>query len=219
MLYGPQRRSQWIPENGCDFCECFALVLFIYFFPISGPVYLYLKLRQNKCCFGYRVKHCHPCCHCGCDCSCDYCCCCQKEGITYRSNESRIINVEPRRFYIETTFHNNGTIISRGVIPRALRQTDQIGQRNDLGLPIYFPDPITEQRVINIEEFPNEPVDDIPTFEQAMQMEIVSIGVRPKELKPQYSSKSDDLPPTYDSYELNAVPLPGNFSVPSGTRL
>jgi len=52
-----------------------------------------------------------------------------------------------------------------------------------------------------------------------MQMEIVSIGVRPKELKPQYSSKSDDLPPTYDSYELNAVPLPGNFSVPSGTRL
>ena len=86
MSYGPQRRSQWIPENGCDFCECFALVLFIYFFPITGPVYLYLKLRKNKCCLGFREKHCHPCCHCGCDCSCDYCWCCQKDLVSNDKN-------------------------------------------------------------------------------------------------------------------------------------
>ena len=52
-----------------------------------------------------------------------------------------------------------------------------------------------------------------------MQMNIVSIGVRSKELKHQYSSKSDDLPPPYDSYEFHPVPLPGNFSSPTGTKL
>ena len=55
-----------------------------------------------------------------------------------------------------------------------------------------------------------------------MQMEIVSIGVQPKELKHQYSSKSDDLPPTYDSYEFHPVPLPGELpyiSVQTGTKL
>ena len=51
-----------------------------------------------------------------------------------------------------------------------------------------------------------------------MQMEIISIGVGPKELKHQYSSKSDDLPPTYDSYEFHPVLLPGNISLP-GTKL
>ena len=50
-------------------------------------------------------------------------------------------------------------------------------------------------------------------------MEIVSIGVRSKEFKHQYSSKSDDLPPTYGSYELNPVPLPGKISVQTGTKL
>ena len=54
---------------------------------------------------------------------------------------------------------------------------------------------------------------------KAMQMEIVSIGVQPKELKHQYSSKSDDLPPTYDSYEFHPVPLPGNISEQTGTKL
>ena len=87
---------------------------------------------------------------------------------TYRYNEPRIINVEPRRFEIDTsdtTIDNDGTISWNGVLPSAPR-TDQIGQLNDLGLPIYFPDPITEQRIINVEEFPNEPIDDLPTFEQ-----------------------------------------------------
>ena len=86
---------------------------------------------------------------------------------TYRYNEPRIINVEPRRFEIDTsytTIDNDGTI-SWNVLPSAPR-TDQIGQRNDLGLPVYFPDPITEQRIINVEEYPNETIDDLPTFEQ-----------------------------------------------------
>ena len=90
------------------------------------------------------------------------------ETYRYTRNEPRIINVEPRRFEIHTsytTIDNDGTIRWNGVLPSA-PSTDQIGQRNDLGLPIYFPDPITEQRIINVEEFPNEPIDDLPTFEQ-----------------------------------------------------
>ena len=73
-----------------------------------------------------------------------------------------------RRFEIDTsytTIDNDGTISWNGVLPSA-PGTDQIGQRNDLGLPIYFPDPITERRVINVEELSNEPIDDLPTFEQ-----------------------------------------------------
>lgn len=46
-----------------------------------------------------------------------------------------------------------------GALPSA-PGTDQIDQRNDSGLPVYFPDPVTEQRA------PNETINDVPTFEQ-----------------------------------------------------
>ena len=68
-------------------------------------------------------------------------------------------------------FYNDGTIltlpntrifdndVNLNVVPSA-PSTDQIGRRNNPGLPVYFPDTVTEQPT------PNETIDDIPTFEQ-----------------------------------------------------
>ena len=56
----------------------------------------------------------------------------------------------------------------------------------------------------------NEQIDDIPSFHEALQMEVISSGNQAKELIHQTSSKSDDLPPAYDSHEFHPVLLPGN---------
>ena len=68
----------------------------------------------------------------------------------------QVINVEPRRF----DNYNLYTRRSRNGVPTApnMDQVEEIGQRNGLGLPVDFTDPITKQRT------PNE--NDVPTFEQ-----------------------------------------------------
>ena len=85
-------------------------------------------------------------------------------GSIRSTDINQVINIEPGRFETVTTlgytsFDNDATINWNGALPSA-PGTDQIGQRNDSGLPVYFPDPVTEQRT------PNETINDVPTFEQ-----------------------------------------------------
>ena len=128
--------------------------------------YLWLHLRDSNCCHACRVQHCHHYCHCNCscDCSCDWCCfCCVEDQVDDTTH-----TLDGTTY---TIFYNDGTIytlpntrifdndVNPNVVPSA-PSTDQIGRRNNPGLPVYFPDTVTEQPT------PNETIDDIPTFEQ-----------------------------------------------------
>ena len=81
--------------------------------------------------------------------------------------------------------------------------------------PVVTVQPLTDNEIFipNLDadqQARNEPIDDIPTFHEALQMEIISIGNQPREFMHQNSSKSDDLPPAYGSHAFHPVLLPGN---------
>ena len=219
---------------------------------IGCLAYIGYLWKKNQCCHGYRLKHCCKCCHCecSCNCSCDcWVCChngCYQDGCCgsccpeSAPPSSVTSGVTVRRF---NSFGDHESILSYGetdidqVITVDSTYDCYVSNRISPSAPpavtvqpvsdfeIYRPELLVETSERNR----NDPTNDIPTFEQAMEMEIVPSGNsnQPIQFMHQTSSKSDDLPPAYKSFEFHPVLLPGNtyfsypesLSVPSGTKL
>ena len=142
--------------------NCLGIYFFISSLPISGPIYLYFKFRENKCCLGYRKKHCHPCCHCGCDCSCDYCCCCQKDLVLEIKNCPIDISFQPIGKFLTTRVSNfseftmrqsvvNQNLIAFNFVSLVLFKFLIDNQKTDEGNPIFeHRGTYNEPRIINI---------------------------------------------------------------------
>ena len=104
--------------------------------------------------------------------------------------------------YAETIDSSGETDIDQVVISPSAPPVITVQPLTDYEIPIPNLDANRQGR--------NEQIDDIPTFHEALQMEVISIGKQARELIHQTSSKSDDLPPAYDSHEFHPVLLPGN---------
>ena len=170
--------------------------------------YLY-KWKTSNCYYDARLRDCCKCCQCKCSCdgSCDcWCCCingcCPVSGISTVESYNDIEVPGTRN-----ESHEGGDEVDlRNAylnLPPAGTPAVTVQPLNDFEINQFVPDLDADQRAV-------VQIDDLPTFDQALQMEVISSGAPTKKLMHQSSSKSDDLPPTYDAVEFHPVLLPGN---------
>ena len=164
--------------------------------------YVY-KWKKTNCCYDERVRNWQRYhCKCNCDGSCDRWCCCIKS-----THLSAAENYDFEERGTRNERHDGGHEVdlrsANSSLPPAGTPAVTVQPLNDLVINRFVSDLDADQPTA-------VPIDDLPTFDQALQMEVVSSGAPTKNLMHQSSSKSDDLPPTYDAVEFHPVLLPGN---------
>ena len=195
--------------------EILFIIVFCLIIACMSCYYVY-KWKNNNCYYHVRERYWCKCCHCKCSCdgSCDCWCCCINgccPGTSISTNESTIEHFEDpgirseRYDRIRSGTRNGGHEVGlrRPDMERPVTPAVTVQPLNDFEINRIVPDPDTNRQTA-------VRIDDLPTFNQALQMDVISTGVPTKKLMHQSSSKSDDLPPTYDAYEFHPVLLPGN---------